>query len=98
MRMNLEQEKWMQVNNFIFDNIPENIMVLDLNGEARFTSKYCQAFLKKYSPSPDAKDFFRKVRNLQQQGCGSDPLGVPTATVKYLLIKFPNFFPERSSN
>ena len=65
---NIQQEKWMQVNNFILNSIPENIMILDLSGEAKFISEYCKAFIKKcHLPVDNTKDFFKKVRDLQHQ-------------------------------
>jgi len=67
MGTNLEQEKWMQVNNFILDSIPEKIMILDLAGEAKFMSEYCKAYLKKFNHSIDIREFFKKVRDLQPQ-------------------------------
>jgi len=39
MRTNIEQEKWMQMNNFILNDIPENIIILDLKGEVKFISE-----------------------------------------------------------
>ena len=83
MKTNIDQEKWMQVNNFIFDNIPENIMILDLFGEARFMSEYCKAFMSKFNLSSDAKDFFKRVQHLQQYE--TDPLSY-SATVKGFLF------------
>jgi len=81
MQTNLEQEKWMQVNSFILDSIPENIMILDLQGEANFMTKYCQAFLDQYNGSSDVKEFFKRVLDLQQLQYEPDPLRV-SATVK----------------
>ena len=42
---NIQQEKWIQVNNLILNNISENIMILDLAGETKFISEYYKAFL-----------------------------------------------------
>ena len=71
---NLQQEKWVQVNNFILDNIPENIMILDVSGEAKFISDYCKAFMNKSHVSLDPKDFLNKIRDLEQQQSEFDPL------------------------
>jgi len=67
MRTNIEQEKWMQVNNFILDSIPENILILDLADEKKveFISEYCKTFLDVLSL--ETRDFFKKVRDLKQQ-------------------------------
>ena len=73
---NLQQEKWMQVNNFILNNIPENIMILDVKGETRFISESCKSFMRKCHVAMDrsAQDFFHKIRDLQpQQQDISDP-------------------------
>ena len=64
---NLQQEKWMQVNNFILNNIPENIMILDLEGKTQFISDYCRAFMNQCQNSLDTNSFFKKIRDLQPQ-------------------------------
>jgi len=66
MRTNLEQEKWMQVNNFILDSIPENIMILDIGieREVKFMSEHCKLFMKKFGL--EMKEFFESVRELQE--------------------------------
>jgi len=60
MRANIEQEKWMQVNNFILNNSPENIIILNLKGEVKFISGYCKSFMKKCSLSNDDPEEFLK--------------------------------------
>jgi len=70
---NLQQEKWMQVNNFILNNIPENIMILDLKGEIQFLSDYCKSFMEKFNLSLDSKDFLHKIRHLHLQRNDSSP-------------------------
>jgi len=67
MKTNLEQYRWMQVKNFIFDNIPENIMILDLSEEAQFMSEYCKSFLKKYSFLDNIKESFQNIQGLKHQ-------------------------------
>jgi len=89
MWTNLHQEKWLQVNNFILNNIPENIMILDLAGEPKFMSGYCKSFMSRYNLSLDSKDFFRKVRDLQQQ-CESEQLS--TSTVILSIRVYLTFF------
>jgi len=64
---NLQQEKWMQVNDFILNNIPENIMILDFKGEVKFMSDYCKAFMKKWNLSVETtEDLFGKIRDLEE--------------------------------
>jgi len=63
---NLQQEKWMQVNNFILNNIPENIMILDFRGGTKFISDYCRSFMNKYGLSMNTKELFSNIRDLQQ--------------------------------
>jgi len=67
MWANIQKQKWMQVNDFILNNIPENIMILDVRGELKFISEYCKSFIKKCGPSLDTKDLFKKVQDLKQQ-------------------------------
>ncbi len=67
----IQKEKWMQVNNFILNSIPENIMILDLYGEARFISEYCKSFINENHLPVNPKDFFRKVQDLQRLDANS---------------------------
>jgi len=93
MKTNLEQEKWMQVNDFI---IPEKIMILDLTGEAKFMSEDCKIYLKRFNLSLHARDFFKRVRDLQQlQYYDFDPSNVATTptTVEFSLRKLANLSP-----
>jgi len=62
---NIQKDKWMQMNNFILNSLPENIMILDLNGEVKFTSEYCQSFIQKCHLSLDTKKFFKSIQDLQ---------------------------------
>ena len=67
MWANIQKQKWMQVNDFILNSIPENIILLNLEGEAKFISEYCKSFMKKCDLPPDTKNFFKKVSDLKQQ-------------------------------
>jgi len=63
----LHKEKWMQVNNFILNNIPENIMILDFRGEARFISDYWKSFMETSDISPQkTEDLFNNIQDLEQ--------------------------------
>jgi len=81
---NIQKDKWTQVNNFILDSLPENIMILDLAGEAKFISEYCKSFLEKCHLSLDAKEFFKKVQDFHRQQYDPDPPN-SVATVNYSL-------------
>jgi len=61
----------MQVNNFILNNIPENIMILDPSGETKFLSDYCKRFMENCHLSLEPQDFFIKIKDLQEQ-CDSN--------------------------
>jgi len=69
---NLQQEKWIQVNNFILNNIPENIMILDFKGkgEVKFISDYCKSFIQNcgFILGNTTKEFFKSIHNLHQLG------------------------------
>jgi signal transduction histidine kinase len=67
MWANIQKEKWMQVNDFILNSIPENIIMLDLHGETKFISEYCKLFMEKCDLSLETKDFFKKIQDLKQQ-------------------------------
>jgi len=67
IQANIQQDRWRQVNNFILNSLPENIMVLDLSGEVKFISEYFQSFIKKAHLPDDPKEFFKKVQDLTQQ-------------------------------
>jgi len=85
----LQQEKWMQVNNFILNNIPENIMILDVSGQVKFISDYCKSFMEKCNHlSLDSKEFFSKIGSLQQLKCEPDPPDPDHQIVKMLNIRF----------
>ena len=62
----IQKDQWMQVNNFILNSIPENIMILDLKGEIRFISEYCKSFLNDCKIPLETTHLFKKVQNLQQ--------------------------------
>jgi len=65
---NLQQERWMQVNNFVLNNIPENIFILELGGgQVMFVSDYCKAFLQKLHLSNDPKELFGSIKDLYRQ-------------------------------
>ncbi len=68
MWSNVQKDKWIQVNNFILNNIPENIMILDFKGEVRFISDYCKSFMEDCNFALEkTKEFFKKIQNLHQQ-------------------------------
>ena len=67
MWTNFQHEKWVEVNKFILNNIPENIVILNFSGQTQFISDYCKDFMEKCQLSMDKKDIFRKIRELQEQ-------------------------------
>ncbi len=87
---NIQKDKWMQVNNFILNSIPENIIILDVSGETKFISDSCQSFVKSCHLSLDIKEFFNNVRELHQQKCEPhNDTGVTMATVSvFIFLKF----------
>ncbi len=93
--VNMHQEKWMQINDFILNNIPENIMILDLQGQTKFISDYCKSFLRKCHLSLDTQELFQKIKDLSEQ-----PPTEPTSpTFVTLLCKiFPSNLSIRVMN
>ena len=67
--INMHQEKWMQINEFILNNIPENIAIIDVSGEAKFISDNFKNFIIKCCGDNNAlsvKEFCEKIQNLEQ--------------------------------
>ena len=62
----IRQEKWVQINEFILDSIPEKIALLDLEGGIKYSSGYLKQFVKKCGYDDDVNKIFSKVRNVQQ--------------------------------
>jgi len=85
---NMQQERWVQINDFILNNIPENIAILDLEGHVKFTSDYLKAFMERCRCSQDLKEFFLKIRDLQQQ---ADSDTSSSVSVVFFIILFPLF-------
>ncbi len=67
IRALIQKERWMQVNNFILNSLPENIMVLDIAGETKFMSEYFLSFMRKCHLPLETPEFFKKVQDLHQQ-------------------------------
>lgn len=45
---NLHQEKWLEMNQFILNNVPEKIAILDWDGQVKFMSDYLKTFIDKF--------------------------------------------------
>lgn len=67
MLFNLEHKKWVQINEFIFNNIPENIAIFDLEGRTQFISGYFKEFMGKHSHSHDINQFMKIIMDLHLQ-------------------------------
>jgi len=93
IRALIQKERWMQVNNFILNSLPENIMVLNLNGETKFMSEYFLSFMKKCQLPLDTQGFFKRVQDLHQQQQQSEvnPQS-PSAAVILFIEKQSNLF------
>lgn len=88
----IQQEKWMQVNDFILNNLPENIMILDVSGQVKFISDYCKSFMENCQNSLETAVLFNNIRDLQQQKYDTDSSGPPppqNVNVTYFPTKFP---------
>jgi len=65
---NMHKERWVQINDFILNNIPENIVILELGGgEPRFVSEYCKSFMRRAHLSQNPRDLFTSIKDLNQQ-------------------------------
>jgi len=68
-----QQERWVQINEFVLNNIPENILILDLGGGVSFVSNYCKAFMQTTHLSENPQDLLTNICDLSLQP-ESDPL------------------------
>jgi len=64
---NAQQERWIKINDFVLNNIPENILILELGGEVNFVSDYCKAFMRKVHVSQNPRELFTNIRDLYLQ-------------------------------
>jgi len=85
---NVHQEKWMKINDFILNNIPENIIIMELGGGVKLVSDYCKSFMRKIHLSTNPRDLFVNIKDLYQQ-----PESEPSSpsSVSYFRVIFTNF-------
>jgi len=62
----LHQEKWLKMNEFILNNVPEKIAILDLNGTVKFISEYFKLFMEKCGFPDDLNSLCKQIKDLQQ--------------------------------
>jgi len=62
----LHQEKWLKMNEFILNNIPEKIAIIDVDGVVQFTSEYFKHFMKKCGYPDDIHTLCKEIKDLQQ--------------------------------
>lgn len=86
---NLKQEQWLHLNEFILNNIPENIVIMDVNGTCKFINEHFKKMMTLRNRSVDPKQFFKKIKNLQRQVHLEDISAVKEST---LVIHIFNFF------
>jgi len=79
---NVQQEKWMKINEFILNNIPENIIIFDRNGETKFSNDYCRSFLEKYNSAVEnnIQKFFALIKDFHQQQSESESQNASAVT------------------
>ena len=63
---NVQQEQWLQLNDFILNNIPENIAILDSNGNANFKSVNFKKLMQRNNQTQDINKFLRSIKQIQQ--------------------------------
>jgi len=59
---NSQQERWIKINDFVLNNIPENIVILEFGGEVTFVSDYCKDFMCKVHLSENPRDLFTDIK------------------------------------
>jgi len=87
---NVQQERWMKINDFILNNIPENIVILELGGgQVRFVSDYCRVFMKKVQLSSDPKELFKRIKDLYRQPDENEKdSSLPSGVVRSSILLF----------
>jgi len=65
--INAQQERWIKINDFILNNLPENIVILELGGAVTFMSDYCKAFMQRAHLSQNPQDLFTNIKELYLQ-------------------------------
>lgn len=75
--INLQQGTWLEINEFILNNIPENIAIFNMDGNVRFVSDQLKQLTHKYGYSDDVKTFFKEIEYLSQQDESSSTIYPP---------------------
>jgi len=68
---NLRQEKWLEVNQFILNNVPEKIAILDWDGQVKFMSDYLKTFIDKYDFASGFSTLCKEIKDLEQNYNGN---------------------------
>jgi hypothetical protein len=63
----IQQRQWLQLNDFILNNIPENIAIMDLKGNCSFISESFRKLMTLHTGSNEIKPLLQNVKNIQQQ-------------------------------
>ena len=85
---NSQQERWIQINDFVLNNIPENIVIIELGGDVTFVNDYCKTFMRKAHLPENPRDLFTNIRELYLQ-LESEPSS--PSTVKILMNNLLHF-------
>lgn len=65
--LGVRQERWIQINDFILNNVPENIAIFDIEGAPKFVNEHFKEYMGRYSHSLDIRKFMKNIKELQQQ-------------------------------
>lgn len=63
---NVQNEQWLQLNSFILNNIPENIVIMDSTGTPNFISENFKRLLQRHNLSEDIKKFLGNIKQIQR--------------------------------
>ena len=87
---NAQQERWMQINQFVLNNIPENIVILELGGGVNFISDYCKAFMQSVHLSHNPQDLFTHINQLylQPDTQPTSPCNVPKTPFFFIFTPY----------
>lgn len=63
----IQQQQWLQLNEFILDNIPENIAIMDLNGKSNFINENFRKLIRLHSGFDEINQFLKSVKKIKRQ-------------------------------
>ena len=81
----IKQEQWVQINEFILNNIPEKIAILDLEGGVKYTSEFLKQFTREYGLQGSLTMLFSEIKGLTYHH-EADPIDILSTRVSFVIL------------